>query len=48
MQIGNSVAAVVAYFPPVEFREAESAAVGIVNAVSQEELLGRFPALDFR
>lgn len=47
MQIGNSVAAIVAYFPPVEFRAAESAAVGIVNEVSQEELLGRFPALDF-
>ena len=47
MQIGNSVAAIVAYFPPVEFREAESAAVGIINEVSQGELLGRFPALDF-
>ena len=47
MQVGNSVAAVVAYFPPVEFREAESVAVGIVNEVTIEELFGRFPALDF-
>lgn len=47
MLAGNSVAAVVAYFPPVEFREVESAAVGIVNDVPQAELLGRFPALDF-
>ena len=47
MRVSNSVAAVVAYFPPVEFREIESAEVGIVNEVPIEELLGRFPALDF-
>ena len=47
MRVGNSVAAVVAYFPPVEFREIESAEVGIVNEVPQEELLRRFPALDY-
>jgi len=47
MRTGNSVAAVVAYFPPVEFREVESAEVGIINEVPQEELLGRFPALDY-
>lgn len=47
MQSGNSVAAVVAYFPPVDFREEDSATEGIVTRVSQEELLARFPALDF-
>ena len=47
MQIGNSVAAVVAYFPPVAFREQESLPVGIINNVSEEELLSRFPALDY-
>ena len=47
MQIGNSVAAVVAYFPPVAFREQESLPVGFVNNVSEEELLSRFPALDY-
>ena len=47
MRTANSVAAVVAYFPPVEFREVESAEVGIINEVPQEELLGRFPALDY-
>ena len=47
MQVGNSVAAVVAYFPPVAFREQESLPVGIINNVSEEELLSRFPALDY-
>ena len=47
MQMDNSVAAVVAYFPPVAFREKESLPVGIVNNVSEEELLSRFPALDY-
>ena len=47
MQAGNSVAAVVAYFPPVAFREEESLPVGIVNNVAEEELLSRFPALDY-
>ena len=47
MQVDNSVAAVVAYFPPVAFREKESIPVGIVNNVGEEELLARFPALDY-
>ena len=47
MQVDNSVAAVVAYFPPVAFREEESLPVGIVNNVAEEELLSRFPALDY-
>ena len=47
MQVDNSVAAVVAYFPPVAFREKESIPVGIVNNVGEEELLSRFPALDY-
>ena len=47
MQVDNSVAAVVAYFPPVVFREIESLPVGIVNNVPEEELLSRFPALDY-
>ena len=47
MQVDNSVAAVVAYFPPVAFREEESLSVGIVNNVAEEELLSRFPALDY-
>ena len=47
MQVDNSVAAVVAYFPPVVFREIESLPAGIVNNVPEEELLSRFPALDY-
>jgi acetyl esterase/lipase len=47
MRVDNSVAAVVAYFPPVAFREKESIPVGIVNNVGEEELLSRFPALDY-
>ena len=47
MQVDNSVAAVVAYFPSVAFREEESLPVGIVNNVAEEELLSRFPALDY-
>ena len=47
MLVDNSVAAVVAYFPPVAFREKESIPVGIVNNVGEEELLSRFPALDY-
>ena len=47
MRVDNSVAAVVAYFPPVAFREKESIPVGIVNTVGEEELLSRFPALDY-
>ncbi len=47
MRVDNSVAAVVAYFPPVAFREQESLPVGIVNNVEEEELLSRFPALDY-
>ena len=47
MQVDNSVAAVVAYFPPVAFREEESLPVGIVNNVAVEELLSRFPALNY-
>lgn len=42
-----SLAAIVAYFPPVDFRQSESEAAGIVNEVSMEELYSRFPALSF-
>jgi acetyl esterase/lipase len=42
-----SLAAIVAYFPPVDFRQEETAAAGIVSEVSQEELYSRFPALIF-
>ena len=42
-----SLAAIVAYFPPVDFRQEETAAAGIVSEVSQDELYSRFPALIF-
>ena len=42
-----SLAAIVAYFPPVDFREEEATAAGIINEVTQEELYSRFPALIF-
>jgi dipeptidyl aminopeptidase/acylaminoacyl peptidase len=45
--VDASLAAIVAYFPPVDFRQSESEAAGIVNEVSMEELYSRFPALSF-
>lgn len=47
MQQSNTVATVVAYFPPVDFRAEEAEAQGIINEVAQEELMQRFPALDY-
>ena len=40
-----SLAAIVAYFPPVDFRQEETAVSGIISEVSQDELYSRFPAL---
>jgi len=45
--IDASLAAIVAYFPPVDLRQNESEALGIVNEVPMEELYSRFPALTF-
>ncbi len=42
-----SLAAIVAYFPPVDFRQEETAVSGIISEVSQDELYSRFPALTF-
>ena len=46
-ELDVSLGAIVAYFPPVDFREEEATAAGIVNEVTQEELYSRFPALIF-
>lgn len=46
-ELDASLAAIVAYFPPVDFREAETAAAGIISEVGQDELYSRFPALIF-
>ena len=47
MQQDNTVATIVAYFPPVDFRSDQAEAQGIINEVEQEELMQRFPALDY-
>ena len=47
MQQDNTVATIVAYFPPVDFRLDQAEAQGIINEVEQEELMQRFPALGF-
>ena len=46
-ELDASLAAIVAYFPPVDFRQAETAATGIISEVGQDELYSRFPALIF-
>ena len=46
-ELDASLAAIVAYFPPVDFREEETAAAGIISEVTQDELFSRFPALIF-
>ena len=47
MQQDNTVATIVAYFPPVDFRSDQAEAQGIINEVEQDELMQRFPALDY-
>jgi acetyl esterase/lipase len=47
MRSQNSVAAVVAYYPPTDFRGVGKDNYEIINEVPEEELLSRFPALDF-
>jgi acetyl esterase/lipase len=47
MQQDNTVATIVAYFPPVDFRPDQAEAQGIINEVEQDELMQRFPALDY-
>ena len=46
-ELDASLAAIVAYFPPVDFRLEETAVSGIISEVSQDELFSRFPALTF-
>ena len=43
-ELDVSLGAIVAYFPPEDFREEEATAAGIVNEVTLEELYSRFPA----
>ena len=47
MQQDNTVATIVAYFPPVDFRSDQAEVQGIINEVEQDELMQRFPALDY-
>jgi acetyl esterase/lipase len=47
MRSQNSVAAVVAYYPPTDFRGVGKDNYEIINEVPEEELISRFPALDF-